>query len=842
VEPGDSREVRRRPGLGPARWIAVLAVVAGCTGGSREVPPRLLPIPAQQIEVGRTLEVDLAVENPSGLPVTFSWSGPDLPGMAESAHLSATPFGARFLYTPLASHAGEQAFEIQVSSRAGSDRQALLVTVVPDETTAPSFLRPGPGAIFDLSRDPCLQVDVEVRDEDSRQVTLTWSGDALPSAEFVQTGPKTGQWTWCPTPGELDRSLQWRLVFEADDGDHPPVPQPFLAVLLTSGKGGCPGAAPEVTFLSPGKGERVVSVTGYPLAFQVTDDQGLRDPPTVLWMRGEPEDLDQPDLQEFQTLTAQADGDRFRARIPHLGLAPGAEEVVSFLVVATDNDDASGSACDHRTVSRVQRFLAVGGDPSRDAGGTCSPCDLNEACRSGVCARGTLEGRCVPGCPTDCADGRACVAVTTLDGRTASACGSLEGFCPEEAGFSPCTDDPDEPDDGLTHARAWDLGPRDRRTCPGDRDWLRWSAPGPGWLSLALRPVAWEAGDLDLVLRDDQGRQRAVAAATGVPEDLRFCIEAPGDWYVEVAGSPDARGTWTLAGSFEAGTCCEDDAFEPDSGPDEARLLELPGLGEDPVLGEGVICPYDSDWFRLDVPSVATVEVTLVSEDQGVDLDIQVFGPAGTLVAFGDAVGDETIAWDARPGRHWVRVFGYQGHTDAYLIEARLSPAPSCESDRDCPLGTSCWDHACAEAFCRQESDCPGAAACPAAGPGAETSLCGAPCTKNADCRDQEACKAFPEGRFCGIKGSGANGDACETFLDCGGQRACLPWPGGCCARAGCRSHGDCEGGTWCVTVLGIAACLPACDPAASSCRQADGYACRTIPDGEATGRPVCAP
>lgn len=823
-------------GAGGLLPVLVLSLAAGCAGGTREVPPRLLPIPAQRTAVGRTLTVDLSVENPSGLPLTFSWTGPDLPGMAESVHLSATPFGARFLYTPLASHTGDQAFEVRVVSRAGEDRQAFVVTVAPDDTTAPSFLRPGPGATFDLSRESCVRVDVEVRDEDSRQVTLAATGDVPPSAEFVQTGPKTGEWTWCPGAAELDRSLQWRFFFEADDGDHPPVRQPFLAVLLRPGKDDCPGSAPEVAFLSPGKGERVASVTGYPVAIRVTDDQGLRDPPAVLWMRGEPEDTDHPDLGEFQALSVLAEGDRFVARVPHLGLAPEAEEVVSLLVVATDNDDASGTACDHRTVSRVHRFLAVGGDFSRDAGGTCSPCDLAEACHSGVCLRGALEGRCVPACPADCPDGRTCARATALDGRSASVCESLEALCPSEAEPSSCADDPDEPDDGIDRAAAWDLAPRDRRMCPEDRDWMRLSVPGPGWLTLSLRPVAWESGDADLVLRDGRGQQRAIAAANGPSEDLRFCTDAASDWFVEVAGNAEARGSWRIAGTFQGGSCCQDDPFEPDGGPDEARPLPFPGLGE------GVICPYDSDWFRLEVPSVATVEVTLVSEDRGVDLDLQVFGPAGTLVAFGDALGDETIAWDARPGTHWIRVFGYQGHTDAYLVETDLSPAPSCGTDRDCPLGTSCWDRSCGESFCRNDADCPGGSACPFPGPGALASLCGAPCTKNADCRDGEACKAFPEGRFCGIKGSGANGDACDTFLDCGGQRACLPWPGGCCARAGCRGHGDCEGGTWCVVVRETPACLPSCDPATPACRQSEGYSCRAVPDGDGIDRWVCVP
>jgi len=824
---------RREWGIpwGRAAWF--LCGLLACSGGPRERPPHLLPVGPRSVRVGETLTVDLAVENPDGLPLTFSWKGPDLPGIDRSAFLSGTPQGARFLYTPLVSHQGEQPFEVRVSSRAGEDRQSFVVTVLPDAASSPSFLRPGPGATLDLMLDPCLRLDVEVRDEDSPQVTLSVRGDLPPTSQFLQTGPKTGEWNWCPTPAEMDQSLQWRWTFVADDEDHPPVEQPFLLVLLRQGKTDCPGAPPVVTVLSPSKGERVASVTGYPVEFQVTDDQGLAAAPTVHWMRGEPEDPDHPDLAAFQTIASRAVSGGFRARIPHFGLGPGEEEVVSLLVVATDNDDASGTACDHRTVSRLHRFIAVGGDPARDAGGTCSPCDFAGACRSGLCALGDGEGRCLAACPTDCPGAADCPTARTLDGGSAAACPGTP--CPEQEA-APCEDDPTEPDDGVDRARPWDLGPVEARLCPASPDWYRLQMPGPGRLALSLSPGTWEAGGLDLLLRDSRGNAFAQSASNGLDETLEVCIAAAATLFVEVRGTGEDRGGYRLSGAFKPGLCCADDPGEPDGDPSRARPLALPGLQE------GVICPYDSDWFQMTVPAASRVQVTLVSEDQGVDLDLEVYGPSGTLVAFGDAVGDEQVAWSARPGTHWVRVFGYQGHTDSYLLEAKDLAATPCQVEKDCPLGTSCWSGSCVEALCRDAGDCPPEAGCPLAGPETQASLCGIPCGKNADCRDGEACKFFLEGRFCGIRGSGANGASCETFLDCGGQRACLPWPRGYCARAACARNGDCESGTWCVQASGLLACLLACDADASACRQADGYACRTLADSEGASRKVCAP
>ncbi len=52
----------------------------------------------------------------------------------------------------------------------------LLQPYVEHADSAPIFLRPGPGGTFDLSRDPCVHFDVEVRDDDSAEVALSVEG------------------------------------------------------------------------------------------------------------------------------------------------------------------------------------------------------------------------------------------------------------------------------------------------------------------------------------------------------------------------------------------------------------------------------------------------------------------------------------------------------------------------------------------------------------------------------------------------------------------------------------------------------------------------------------------
>lgn len=121
-------------------------------------------------------------------------------------------------------------------------------------------------------------------------------------------------------------------------------------------------------------------------------------------------------------------------------------------------------------------------------------------------------------------------------------------------------------------------------------------------------------------------------------------------------------------------------------------------------------------------------------------------------------------------------------------------------------------------------------------------SECGKTCTGDSDCRVFESCKRFPEGRVCARRGTGDVGDSCTRFLSCGDQRACLPWSGGYCARAGCIANVQCETGSFCVPVDGgFNACVKSCWESDDLCRAA-GYACDITDDAAGATQLVCLP
>jgi hypothetical protein len=169
--------------------------------------------------------------------------------------------------------------------------------------------------------------------------------------------------------------------------------------------------------------------------------------------------------------------------------------------------------------------------------------------------------------------------------------------------------------------------------------------------------------------------------------------------------------------------------------------------------------------------------------------------------------------------------------------DASVDAGITCTTTMDCPLDTVC-NASCVADTCIAEGDCPSNHGCPIAGPAAAPRHCGAACNDPADCRAGEQCKSFASGRFCARGGTRPTGNACTSVADCAGEAACLDWPGGYCAEAGCTDNTDCVAGTWCVDGLGV--CAQGC--VSDACREAEGYTCTLSPTLGGIERFVCVP
>ncbi len=648
--------------------LALLAIgpaTIGCGGDTEPAvsdnAPSLLPVANTSLLVGETARVALSVDNPDGLALTFAYDGPELAGLDLAATIGGTATGGEFVYTPLASHVGAHDFQFTISSRAGDSSQSARITVEPGASSAPVFLSPGAGGTFDLTRTPCVSFDIEVRDDDSGDVLID-STTSLPSgADLAQTAEKSASFDWCPSPDQVDASQRWEIGFSADDGDHAPTEHLFVVILRAETREDCPGTAPSVTIESPGKGDTVVSATGYELTVVVSDDRGVRDAPLVYWTTDESTDEDSYDLTTFEQRPCDAaPAGRWSCIIPPFDLAPGEERLVFTVVTATDNDDPAGTACDHTSESDLTRFFAAQGDEVV-AVPLCGVCTASAQCETGVCASTPTGGRCTSTCESGCGDGE-CAELVTADGLAIEACGPVDIVCGEGGGD--CVDDEYEDNDTPGAATDADTGDYSGQICAEDLDFYRIPVESGTEILALLSGFQHAEGDLDLFLLASDESIIEVSESSTDEEFVSWCASERDTVTLAVLGYAGAENPYDLSILVEDAACCVDDAFEPDDSLDDPRIIE-PG---DAI--EGSICPDDDDYLAFEILGDAIVTFLLVFDSLSSDLDIELYDEAGRVIASSETAGDEEIEiLIETPGIYTIRVFGFLGDAGDYLAE-----------------------------------------------------------------------------------------------------------------------------------------------------------------------------
>ena len=414
-----------------AAIVLAVATLFACSSDPEvtEEVPFLLPIEDQAGRVNQSLRVPLAVSNPDGLALTYTYEAPPLPALNQSVTIGGTPAGGEFVWTPLASHAGSHTFVFTVTSERGAASETIQIDIEAVASAAPVFIRPGPGGTYNLSDDPCVGFEVEVRDDDSESVEISFAQSPPDGASLTAGGPKTAAFSWCPTPDQVDASSRWDIFLQADDGEQEPATLRYVIVLRAPVREGCPGEAPMVTVISPAEGATVESDIGYEVVATISDDAGLRDAPILYYSQEEPDDRDNPNLEDFKQAFMERADANWAARVPTLGLEPGETTEVFVFVSATDNDDAQGTACDHTTDSELVAFTAAGGGEETFLE-LCELCTESGACGDNVCATTSGGARCAPTCVTDddCGEG-SCLEGTLVDGSTVLRCGPVDVEC-----------------------------------------------------------------------------------------------------------------------------------------------------------------------------------------------------------------------------------------------------------------------------------------------------------------------------------------------------------------------------------------------------------------------------
>ncbi len=815
--------------------LVTLLASVGCGGDD----PIIAPLAAVTARVNETVQVNLRVEN-GDESLSFDYEPPDLPSLR--ARVTGSGAGGVFQWTPLASHTGQHEFIIQLKDGSTTIHEVpLVINVQAAEDAAPVFVRPGAGGSFDLERDPCVNLDIVIRDDDSSEVTIR--GNDLPEGAILTQGePKGATLEWCPTTDQVRSSQRWRLRLTAEDADHDPTELDYVVVLRAGTKPGCPGDAPTIDVLSPGNEDRVAGATGYDVTVDVNDDMGLRDPPVLLYTTEMPEDPSAPDLRNFEQVVFRPRSGSWAARVPSLGLEEGEERPVYLIVSATDNDDGTGTDCDHRTDTPVRSFIAVGGAAGGDLLEECAPCTASVECASGLCALEASGGVCVGSCSgTGTCDNGACGTTTSVEGSVLAGCGPAAEICGLTGGE--CTDDRREVDNRRTLATAYTSPISDGQICADDPDYFSIAVPADTQLMATLR-FDHASGDLDLKAYGSDGTVVANSATTNDDEEAVFCLAEAGTAYVEVLGYEGSQNSYelTIEQMTEPGLCCVDDLDDDDDSRDTARRIR-----PNPVVEvDRVICPDDADWFQFDVSEPSQVNIELLIGSTPVeehDLDIKLFGPTSQIAASNGTEDLEEITETlTEPGTYYLLVEGFMRQGGEYLASIRLTPITDCENSLTCPLDMICNGAECVPRGCTGSELCENTEDCPMAERGA--SQCGDPCTTNGQCRTGEACKWLSGQRFCVETGSRGLNASCGSFTDCADQRTCVNFPNGSCLRAGCETQADCELNTFCVPspTGGANICARDCLVGDDLCRLGDGQVCASVTDVSSRSRFVCMP
>lgn len=577
--------------------LPALSLGAGCKRGE---PPTLLDVGDQVAVVGEQLVVQLVASDPDDDVLTFEFSADDVPDLEATTSLEKNPAGLGiFTFTPLASQIGLQVFDFSVLD--GRHRTTLSVPIdvrgAVGVGSMPVFRRPlGAGTVLDLDQVACVELTIEVDDPDSASIALSEAAPRVEGAELsADPSGRSGTWTWCPSREQIEADDRYSLILRADDGDNPPVDKDYMIVLRRRSGDDCPGQAPVIE-------HSVMDFTtrlDLPIEAEISDDQGLRSTPYVVYATedpGDPIDFSKTTLVTMELVSGDTRAGTWRARVPNVAVGQPEGSAVSlyYLISASDDDDAEGD-CDHRTdapASGTHRVHVTLGD---DSAGLCDPCSFDVQCgdEDDLCLpMGAFGGACGRGCSSDadCDADTVCSPqpVQSLEGAAARQCIPNSGHCGGAGGN--CDDDDAEPNDDPAQALAQPVlmpgSLTDRVLCEDDDDWYAIE------LSEVARVDAQLDGDLppdmDISLTDEDGVFIDASYGLSSFEHLRSDCLDPGTYLLRVHSiDSDPAGGYSLALSLDAGDC-----EEPVGGIGDCCVdNDSPGC-EDPAV-EACVCALD---------------------------------------------------------------------------------------------------------------------------------------------------------------------------------------------------------------------------------------------------------
>ena len=824
-----------------------LGSLVACDDENR--PPSLLPLQelSWRSNVAQTLE--LIGADPDGDSLSFAFElSPPPPTVTEGltgapSIVSITGQRSLFQWTPGAADTGTYSLTVTVKDPSGASAQESVGLTVTSSGIAGgvggaqlSFVEPA-GAGLSVERSAtgqsCINgLPVVVRAEavPDEEVVIELRE---PSPEGARLSPPSGSpgkessLSWCPSEAQLD--AQERFTFSlyayrlgAEDAG---LTKRFLVRFSRPNRDDCPGDPPVIE-------HQVVAeqsgLADYPIDVHILDDFGVKSPPLLAYLVSPREDprvspVEGWTLTEFEAHEPAAGapdiGSYWRATIPNLNLAEGQSAPIYYRVIATDNDDASGAACDQTTESPVYLMTALGGGEGV-AGGLCSPCSHSGQCGESpddLCLSYEEGQFCGLACDPNadrCPAGSGCYELVTSEGDTTFQCLPLTGAC-----VSQCTpDDYDALGDDtipvLEPARYASLA-----ICREQVDYYWVPLQPDGGLSVELLfsdPLL----DLDLAVAldfDEQGSpifDYESARADSVTERVELpCVGGAQDALVAVYPYGVGEGPYTLDIQTSSGGCaqvCVDDEYEG------SQPAQIP---EDIIQGLK-LCPGDSDRYEFEALQGQVISLIVsFAEAQG-SLSVRLYGPDARLLDERSG-GQRSVLVERRveqSGLHMIELEGVSALvTSEYSLDLWLYEASACVDSRDCDAQSYCEPHlGCVEGSCDESTGCGALHSCVGSAISAlsEGGQCRARCERRETCRSEEECKPMPNYEtLCIPEGEGQLGAPCSLHSDCVGTLVCVPsvYGVGVCVDAACDAALPCPEEERCVPFNGGSVCAMSC-------------------------------
>jgi|GEM_PF-892210 len=790
--------------------------------------PELERIGDRIVGVDEQLVIVLEASDPDGDDLTFSVFG-SLPDGAKFDKAER-----RFEWTPEA--AGSVVFlTFVVSDGAEFDRETIRVEVVAESTSNPPEFQPvGDQTVV---ADQLFSLQLEATDPDGQAITYGFEGSAPGKPQIDE---ETGLFEWTPSTKLIGETV--RMTFTASDGGLTTSLEVDFIVTDGSSTGGDDPLPPTFEAL-----DAQTATVGQPLSFTlVAQDPNPADTLEYAIFAGAPEGASLDGATFSWTPGADAGGTAWEVVFSvtdgtFTSFTTVEITVEKAPVTTTCADDpgepngsiATATALEPGTIARTMcdselagvdadfYVVSVAGGDKVDATLTFDPTegDLElffvNAQEQILASSQTLAGEEALSW-TAPADAEPTYYIVVLGVGQSTFAMDYSLTLAVEANAVGCVEDDQEPNDTVEEAKPLPGTGATLQICAGNKDFFL--VPLTCGQNVTVTLDTGGTGDLDFGLYPPGSNSPVTTGATEAPVEIGTAenLEESGDYVLRVEGWPAAteEGSYTL--SVDATGACPSDT----AGTDQASAMTI--SGETGTASDFSLCCAD-DWFKV-----------ALSEGENLVLDLSITsGSAGMVLR--NVAGDQLAASAPSPDGDILQYTAeaasdvfivVQGPTNTaytldWLVEA---PTTGACTTLSCPKFNVCNPDTgeCVSDFCTVDADCPTGHVC------LET-YCATPCTADADCRTEYGCKAFAEGRHCGITGSSTPGESCFAHTSCDGNAIC--WfkdNDGYCAAVGCLEDEDvvCPSGTECTLDASDTSLCGASCTADTDCRVEDGFTC----------------